>query len=193
MTAGWTARAAGTIIAAGGLALLAGLSGWRYRAHPSGTALLRVAFSARPQQLERCREVSAEELARRPVHMRQRIECVGHSASYRLDLRVDGAEVSAQTLRGGGVRHDRPVSVLIEQPITPGPHALLLEVTRVESADSEETRPVDSTRRARQSPLPASLQLAASPTFVAGRVVLVTYDVEQRQLVLRTHSAPSTK
>ncbi len=192
MTPRWISRAAGAAIGIASLALLAALSGWRYRAHPDGSALLRVAFSARPQRLERCRELSAAELAQRPAHMRQRIECVGHSATYQLGVHLDGARIAEQTLRGGGVRHDRPVSVFIEHRVRPGPHELRVELSRVEPADSAEAGAVDSTRRTRQPPLPATLSLTASPTFSTGRVILVTYDIGQRRLILRTQSAAGT-
>jgi hypothetical protein len=181
-------RAAGVVLATGSLALLAALSGWRYRVHADELSLLRVAFSARPERIERCREVSEEELARRLPHMRQRIECTGHSATYRLLVGLDGRIVTDQVIRGGGARQDRPVSLLVEHPVPPGLRRVMVRLERVEPADSSGPAPADSTRRARQLPLPPSLSVVDSIEFNAGRVVLVTYDSEARQLVLRTQS-----
>lgn len=182
-------RAVGLALAVGSLALLATLSGWRYHAHAGELSLLRVAFSARPERIERCREVSEAELAERPLHMRQRIACVGQSATYRLRVELDSQTITDRALRGGGMRHDRPVSLLLERPVPPGPHLLMVQLERIEAADSNTAALIDSTRRSRQPPLPASLGLMESLSFSAGRVVLVTYDIEQRRLVLRTQSA----
>ncbi len=188
MTRGIT-RATGLIIGAAALALVALLSNWRYSAATDDQAVLRLAFSARPERLEHCREVSAAELAARPVHMRQRIECEGRAASYRLRVQLDSQSIADQVLRGGGMRHDRPLSLLVEHLVPPGMHHLDVRLERVEGADTTTVALTDSTRRARQPPLPASLSLTASPTFMARRVILLTYDIEQRRLVLRTQSA----
>lgn len=181
-------RAAGLGLAVATLALLAAFSGWRYRVHSGEEALLRVAFSARPERIEHCREVSEAELAARPAHMRQKIECAGQSATYRLQVTLDSQTVAERVLHGGGMRHDRPISLLLEHPVPPGPHRVMVRLVRIEAADTTAVTLIDSTRRARQPPLPASLELIASPTFNPARVLLVTYDIEQRRLVLRTQS-----
>lgn len=181
-------RVAGLALALAALASLAAFSGWRYRVQSGELSLLRVAFSARPERIEHCREVSEAELAARPVHMRQKIECAGQSATYRLQVTVDSQIVTERILRGGGMRHDRPISLLLEHPVPPGAHRVMVRLLRIEAADTTAVTLTDSTRRSRQPPLPASLELIASPTFNAARVLLVTYDIEQRRLVLRTQS-----
>ena len=50
------------------------------------SAQLRLSLSARPERVERCRELSDEELARLPAHMRLRTQCEGYSARYRLAI-----------------------------------------------------------------------------------------------------------
>jgi len=186
----WFARAAGLASGIGGLALLAVLSGWRYHANPDDHALLRLALSARPERLEHCRQVSEAELAEQPVHMRQRIQCVGKAATYRLHVRLDSQTITDRVLRGGGLRHDRPLSLLVEHPVQPGAHHLAVRLERVEAIDSNAVVLVDSTRRARQPPLPARLSLGESQWFEARRVVLVSYDIEHRRLVI--HTRPGT-
>lgn len=181
-------RAAGLVLALAALALLAAFSGWRYRVHSGELSLLRVAFSARPERIEHCREVSEAELAARPVHMRQKIECAGQSATYRLQVELDSQIVTERVLHGGGIRHDRPISLLLEHPVPPGPHRVMVRLVRIEAADTTAVTLTDSTRRSRQPPLPVSLELIASPTFNPARVLLVSYDIEQRRLVLRTQS-----
>src|SRR5690606_24552456 len=79
-----------TIVAAWALASSAGVSvPWR----PAGAAELRLSWSARPERIEVCRTLSAEELAARPVHMRREVECEGRSATYALQVAVDGSEL----------------------------------------------------------------------------------------------------
>lgn len=186
-------RAIGLVAGATALALLALLSGWRYAAAPDDQAVLRLAFSARPERLERCREVSEAELAARPVHMREGIECEGRAASYRLRVRLDSQPITDRVLRGGGMRHDRPLSLLVDHPVPPGMHYLDVLLERVEVADTAAVAPTDSTRRTRQPPLPASLSLRESLSFRPRRVVLVSFDIEQRRLVVRTRPAPPAK
>ena len=91
------------------------------------SAQLRLSLSARPERVERCRELSDEELARLPAHMRLRTQCEGYSARYRLAITVDGHQLAADTLRGGGLRHDRPLHVFQEHDVAPGRQRVTVE------------------------------------------------------------------
>ncbi|MBK9549949.1 MAG: hypothetical protein IPO52_12800 [Gemmatimonadetes bacterium] len=68
--------------------------------------------------------LSAEELATREVHMRQRLECTGTTASYLLRVQVDGGTVGESVLRGSGLRHDRPIYLLRDYAVPTGLHQL---------------------------------------------------------------------
>lgn len=175
-------RLAAWLLTAGALLLLARASGWPVRWAAPQEAWLRIAIGAKPERLERCRELSPEELAARPAHMRQPVECQGHTATYRLAIGVDGELRLERRLRGGGLRHDRLVSVLEEFAIPAGTHQLRVELARIESPDSLAPSRVEAERHARQAPLPERLLLAETVTVAAGQVGIVTYDMEQRQL-----------
>jgi hypothetical protein len=107
-------RAAGLALA---VVLMAGLV-WASNApmitNPSPRPRLRLAWSARPERIENCRQQSAEELARLPAHMRQAVACEGTTAEYRLQVRIEGALVADRVVHGGGLRRDRRLYVFEE-------------------------------------------------------------------------------
>ena len=78
------------------------------------SALLRLSWSARPERIEKCRELTPEELAARGEHMRQRVDCAGYFASYDLEVSIDGRTVHRSVARGAGLRNDRPIFLLEE-------------------------------------------------------------------------------
>lgn len=85
---------AGGVVAAAGLALLAAGSHVPYGA-PSAQAALKLNWRIQSPRLETCVEVSAEELAKKPIHMRQAKSCQRQSLAYELALawrRVDGGD-----------------------------------------------------------------------------------------------------
>jgi hypothetical protein len=174
--------------------------------HDSGTALLRLSWSARPERIETCRTLSAEELAREEEHMRQRVECNGTFASYTLRVESDQRLVSESAVRGAGFRHDRPIYLLRELPVSNGPHHLRVsfvrrEQTRDQSADTTarnrsepdtgifagraEREDVERSRR-RRAAIPSLLVLDTTLVFAPGRVVLVTLNAERRVLEVAT-------
>ena len=103
-----------TIVTIGATLLLALASAAPFRVNALPHARLRVAFSARPERIEKCRTLSADELANVPQHMRQAVVCEGKTASYRLEVRRDDSLVASALLHGGGLRHDRRLYVLRE-------------------------------------------------------------------------------
>src|SRR5262245_13377727 len=74
-------------------------------------AVLRLAWTARPERIEDCRQQSDEELQKLPAHMRQSIACAGTTATYHLEVLWNDRVILQQTVRGGGLRHDRPLYV----------------------------------------------------------------------------------
>jgi coenzyme F420-reducing hydrogenase delta subunit len=129
---------------------------------PPDRALLRLGWRLAGQVTERCRELSAEELAKRPVHMRVARECTSEVLTYDLAARVDNVLVTEKRVKSPGLRGDRPLSVEEEVPIAPGQHTV--RVTFVPADRESGGRP---------------LSFEGTVRFDRGRVVLVTYDGER--------------
>lgn len=129
----------GTRVVAGALALflIARASAFAVPFHGANEAGLRLSWTAVPERIETCRVLSAEELAQVEEHMRQRVQCEGKSATYLLKVEVDGNSLHEQVVRGGGLRHDRPLHLLREVDVPAGDHQIRISFTRREkSADS---------------------------------------------------------
>jgi hypothetical protein len=197
-----------------GLAAAAGI-GWASNfpmtPHASPDAVLRLAWTARPERVEDCRPQSDEALAKLPAHMRQSVICEGTTASYRLEVRREGALVAEQTVRGGGLHHDRPLYVFREIPMRAGETAISVKFMRIDNPTAKHDEPTDGAagkpshrddrhdgksmdpeRRRREDEervlqrgeaVPASMSIEKTFHFVAREVILVTYDAERRKLV----------
>ena len=146
--------------------------------HGSDQAILRLAWSARPERIERCRQRSAEELARLPAHMRQAVSCEGTSAEYRLTVRDEGRLVAESVVRGGGLRQDRRLYVFQELPLTPGDRRIEVRFDRLDDGGPESVKhqPAGET-------VPAHLVLDQRVRVGPREVILVTYVPERRTLV----------
>ena len=166
-------------------------------------AVLRVAWSARPERVETCRTLSDSALDALPEHMRQRTVCEGASARYHLEVRRDERVIATAELRGGGLRGDRQLYVFRELAIPSGTSDIAVRLVRLDStvspdstdADAEH-RPDDAGRRTtRGRPeadgsrsrrladmVPARLELRERVTLAPREVLLVTYDAESRRL-----------
>jgi len=198
-------RAVGGGSALGAALLLAWLSRAPMRLSSSEAGLIRVAWSARPERVERCVTRTDEELRDVPSHMRQRVVCEGRSARYRLLVRRDGEVLADEVVTGAGARQDRPIYVLREFPTRPGAMRLEVSLQRLDSvapgpereADGDgqaagQTAP-DRERRERQErgrrmgeAMPPALSLSAEQRIGARSVLLITYDPESRVLVARS-------
>ncbi len=64
--------------------------------------------------------------------MRQALICDGITASYRLEVRRAGVVVADQIVRGGGLRHDRPLYVFREIPMPAGDASIAVRFSRVD-------------------------------------------------------------
>ena len=147
--------------------------------HGADAAAVRLSWVARPERIEQCRELSPEELAQRPAHMRQARECSGASATYRLSLTVDGASHEERVLQGGGLRNDRAIFVLDEFPVPPGERHIAIRFSRVEPSEA----PMDSSN-IRRGAVPRDLTLDTIVTIPASGVGLVS--LVDGRLQLRT-------
>lgn len=209
------ARVAGAAVIIATVAVIVAGSHGRIRAFPSSDAMVRVSWSARPERIERCVRVSAEELEQTPVHMRREIVCEGTTARYRLEVDRDGQLVDSVTVQGGGLQHDREVYVSREISVPAAESRLTVRFVRVDSsvtsggvapADSPAAPPTtassDSTEagalaergvresqeleRRRAEAIPAVLVLDTTVTLAERSVILVTYDPLLRRLVTKS-------
>jgi hypothetical protein len=195
-------RIGGVLVAAGALLLLRAGSLTPLRTAPDGTAMLRLSWSARPERIEQCRRLSDAELAELPQHMRLRWECEGRFARYLLSVSVDGRVLAADTVRGGGLRNDRPMHLFREYAMAPGERHVTVTLRRIDAAvlpDStadattaagtgaadRETREAQERRVRRAEALPALVRLDSTLAVSAQRVVLVTYSSTGHRFVLK--------
>jgi hypothetical protein len=183
-------RVAGTAL---GALLMAGMV-WASNApmttNRSPDARLRLAWSARPERIEKCRQQSEEELAKLPAHMRQPLACEGTTAEYRLQVRHEGALVAERVVHGGGLRRDRRLYVFEEILVPAGEAAVDIRFDRVDAsapgpAAGEQAGPT----AAQRGEVPPHLSLVRSIRFSSREVVLVTYDSDRQELTA-VQSAP---
>ena len=186
----------------------------RMTPHASRDGVLRLAWTARPERVEDCRSQSEEALEKLPPHMRQAVVCEGTTASYRLQVRRAGTLILDQVVRGGGLRHDRPLYVFRDIPLPPGEVDVAVRFDRIDpksaaapraraSASDEDRsrhddaagdiRAIDPERRRREGEerlrelgeaAPASLSLERRFRFDPREVILVSYDAGRRELVV---------
>ncbi|HTR21407.1 MAG TPA: hypothetical protein VMH88_11195 [Gemmatimonadales bacterium] len=177
-----------TRVALGALVSLAVLGGLRttsylpYTAARDTAAVVRLAWRARGERVNQCRTRSADELARLPVHMRQAQVCERRLLPYRLVVDLDDREVANREVRGAGAREDRPLFVFEDIRAGQGRHRLVIHFTR-EGGDSLSAQaPIQGLST------PPRLALDTVVALYPRRIILVTYDEEREQLVLRDRS-----
>jgi hypothetical protein len=137
--------------------------------------------------------------------MRQRVQCEGRSAAYRLVVSVDGAPGVDTLVTGGGARGDRPVYVFRELDVPSGPHRLEVRFERqsmpgVDSVgDGDDASPdtlmagralreAEERTRRQEEAVPPMMTLDTDIDAVPREVLMVTYDIDRRALVLRTRA-----
>lgn len=145
--------------------------GWLARAPydpPDGEhGVLRLSWRLRGERTETCRTRTAAELEALPVHMRTPQVCAGQLVGYLLTLQVDEAAPDTATVLPGGARGDRPLFILRETPLSPGPHRVRVTLARSDGRG-------------------AAFTLDTVLTAAAGAVELITLDAEGGRLVHRT-------
>lgn len=174
-------RAAGAVVALAGMAAIVWAASAPITIHGSDHAILRLAWSARPERIENCRQQTEEELARVPAHMRQPIVCEGVSAQYRLTVRHDGMEVANRTVHGGGLRQDRRIYIFDELPLEPGDRTIEVRFERIDSAFR--VPQVAASGQPGGETLPPQLALVRQFHVEPREVILITYSPERRALV----------
>ena len=141
---------------------------------PSDEAMVRLSWRTEPVRVETCRTLTEEELAEIPQHMRRAEECDGYYAEYELSVHVDGASALVDTIAPAGMRGDRPVYVLWEQPVEAGTRRVDVRFTALVPED------FDAGGR------PTRLEWSGETRLAAREVALITVDPAGSTLVLRT-------
>jgi hypothetical protein len=172
----------------GGLAGAAALAGVRlgslasYTAETDARAIVRLAWRARGERVRNCRHRTPAELEKLPPHMRQEEVCEGRILPYRLVVKLDGRAAVDEVIHGAGAREDRPLYVSRDLAVQPGAHRLAVTFARDARAVG------DSAIATGGLTTPARLTLDTTLSVGSRRVVLVTYDEEREQLVVRDGS-----
>ena len=193
---------AGGITTIAGLVFLAWASGASTSYHRSDAARLRLSWSARPERIEVCRQLSDEELEKREEHMRERVECEGGFATYALRIDVDGQVLGESVIHGAGLRHDRPLYLLQDYQVPAGPHRVRVTLNRREKTDEDAgafakarlpnadtglyagraRREAEEHARRARAAIPPSLMLDTAIAFTPRQVALITFNAERRML-----------
>ncbi len=97
--------------------------------------LLRLSWRLPGQVEKTCRERSAEELARLPIHMRTTQECARRALSYRLVLEIDGKRLREATIAPGGLHQDSPLYVEESLSLREGTYSVLTRFEPIGAAD----------------------------------------------------------
>jgi hypothetical protein len=139
---------------------------------PARQAELRLSWRTRSEPVRTCRQRTADELARLPVHMREEEVCETRSLPYRLRVTANGAVLVDSLLAVAG-RGSRPLYVSSRIPLEPGVRALRVEFAR-EGAPEERAAPTRA--------MPTSFVLDTSVTLVAERALIVTFDDQRQRL-----------
>lgn len=139
----------------------------------STDAMVRLSWRIDPVAIEECRTRSEEELARLAPHMRQEEVCEGRHAHYELEFSVDGQRAAFDTLVPAGFRHDRPVFVLSELTVPPGPADVEVRFTAL----VPETFEADG--------VPVSYEWQGRLELEPRQIGLITMDEEGRRLIQR--------
>lgn len=166
---GWVRPTLGIVAAVAAAVAIAWLSRIPYTVHGDDAGMMRLSWRMAAPEVEECRELSPEERAGRPAHMREEEVCERRFPSYRLRAAVDGRTVADRAFQPGGIRGDRPFFIFEDVLMEPGRHAV--EV-RFEPVDDEGA---DLPRLAWEG------EVGVGPR----EIVLITYERDGESLILR--------
>jgi hypothetical protein len=195
-------RMAGAVVAVAAMVVLVFAANAPITVHGSEQAILRLAWSMRPERVEHCRQQSDEELARLPAHMRQPVICEGASAQYRLTVLHDGVVAAERIVHGGGLRQDRRIYVFHELPLDPGEDTIEVRFDRIDpnapgpvpqEPGHDERQVEKQDRQAAGETVPPHLILTQRLQLRPREVILVTYSPERRALAAIRRESQETR
>ena len=116
---------------------------WYFSAAPPYTqlkpdqAVITVAFSHAGKQIEECRQLSQEELARLPPNMRAPLDCPRERSPVTVELLLDGELLIEEVATAPGLYNDLGIDVYRSAKVLVGEHTLAVQMNdnmRVEGA-----------------------------------------------------------
>lgn len=116
-----------------------------YTHFPEDKALIKVSLSHSGKPKGGCRQRSAAELEALAQNMRRATVCSRERVPIRIEIRLDGKPLLAETLEPGGLRHDGPARLYKRFRVAPGRHrieARLRDSLRKEGFDYVKTAEV---------------------------------------------------
>lgn len=147
---------------------VAGMSQWEAGTTPTD-GVVRFSWRLPGQTWTECRQLSEAEQRALPVHMRTTETCTTHYLEYRLQLWINGQEVTNRLVAPPGARGDRPLYV--EQDVVLPPGTAQVRLRFVPERDPKQTG--------------TALTFDEPVTIEAGRARLLTYDATTDRVILR--------
>lgn len=151
--------------------------------HDADHGLLRMAWRTSGEKVRICKELSAAEKAKIPIHMRRDAGCVSRVLPYRLHVSVDGKVVEDRPVVPAGIHGDRPLYVQAELPRAPGPVTVQIDFAPDLSLLHQEVGKRDPAWEASAAKAPR-FALDQVVDIRAGRIALVALDKSGKQLVV---------
>jgi hypothetical protein len=151
---------------------------------PPEHGVLRLSWRMVGAAVRICRPYTEEERRTIPQHMQRQGEvCDQTVLPYRLRLWVDGQVRLDAVVRPGGLREDRPLFVLEDLALPPGPRALRVEFAPTEAVPEAGAGHDDPRALARQAAVRAAAryELEASVQMRSGRILLLDLDERERR------------
>lgn len=171
----------GAVVALSVTAGIGALSQVPYRAEGEAEAWIRLSWRISTPRIEKCRTLTAEELADLPVHMRREQVCDVTEMPYHIRIVLDGRVVEEALIRGAGARNDLPIYVYRELRVKPGAHRLeILLAPENGSEGAPESNEVSEPKGS------GSLELTQQLDLAAGDVALVTRASDGHLVVRRS-------
>lgn len=122
-----------------------------YASGATGAPELVVSFRHPGATGERCRDLTPEEIARQPVHMRQERVCERGRAAVRLRVAIDGEVALEEAYPPGGLFGDEASHAVARVPLPPGgPREITIAVGETSEPTEwtySDTRTVEADRR----------------------------------------------
>lgn len=170
------ARIGGGVVAILLTGAVVGLSHMPYQVESGDEARLRLSWRFRAA-VEECRELTEEELAELPVHMRREVVCQRRVPPFRLRVEVDGRAVLDEVVRAAGAQHDRPLYVFREISVEPGRRDVRIRFERVgEEGGRGEASEVEEREADTPGGSPSELVLETTLELEAREIALISYD-----------------
>ena len=152
--------------AAAGLTLMAGIAqvGRLERGTSAEHSQLRIAVRTRASSADRCRERTAEELQKLPVHMRQKMACERGWVAYAFAVQIDGQTVDQRTVAPAGAFGDRPLVLSSQTAVGTGTHTVRVRLNPQVPSDLSTTV--------------SDLSFERTLQFKTGHAVLISLDTD---------------